>query len=218
MVAPSRLSAIIPANPAATGIHIPARGINAAYGRDGCNHCSGQQPGQRSGNRDASIGPSRDTFPGGDQPSITATGLPNFARHGVGGRFRQSSHGGHNPRPISRCAASDRAQTGHGQIRQDLPCVPAFPAFGQTQFLLAAISEASGKPGHQEQRGQGGKRPPDRRQQTARNRLLRRRPLPIDSRPARRAPARRSPGLAPQQPPAVPGSRPTYGSGKKSTF
>jgi hypothetical protein len=42
----------------------------------------------------------------------------------------------------------------HGQIGQHLPCAPAFPAFGESERLLAAVSQARGRPGHGKQQGQ----------------------------------------------------------------
>ena len=123
-----------------------------------CNrrhHQAGRQACDGSGNRDAAVGPCRDAFPGRNQPRLCAAVLPDFASHGVSSRFGESRRCRDQPNPISGGAENDGCERGYRQIRQHLPGIPAFPALGQPECQLAAVSKAGRYPGHHKQGCEG---------------------------------------------------------------
>ena len=145
----------IPANPAATGIQSWAW-KHPAHRCDRRNHQTGCQARDASRNRDAAVGPGWNAFPSRDQSRVCSAILPDFAGYGVRRGFGQSGHRRDHPNPISGGAENNRTGGSHCEIGQDLPRIPSFPAFGEPERQLAAVSQAGGYPSHHKQRCQRG--------------------------------------------------------------
>ena len=145
------LSMSIPANPLATVIQswdgriIPPTVATAAIARPAA------KPAMVPGIVMPPSVPAADAFPRRNQSRVRAAVLPDFAGHGVSSRFCESCHCRDQPNPISGGAENDGTERSYCQIRQYLPSIPAFPALGEPECQLAAVSEARGYPGHQKQ-------------------------------------------------------------------
>ena len=150
--------------------------------------------------------------------ALYAAVLPDFAGHGVGRGFGQSRHRGDQPNPISGGAENNRGERSYRQIGQDLPGIPAFPALGEPERQLAAVSQAGGYPGHHKQgceRGESRWAGAGKKQETGKT--PRQGSGAIDA-AQEREPAPRSPASRRQRWPAAPGMTPSRGLEKESAL